>query len=195
INGLEKEPLNGIENWREMAARLRHVPHVTAVAPALYSGVFLSGTLQSKGAVLKGIDIPSELAMTDTLHHLKAGSLLRLRDPAASPPGIILGARLVEDTGMVLNSRISVVSPQGELTPIGVRPNIRFFHVDGIFESGFFEIDDTWVYASLEAAQKALSLQDVVTQLELKVDDLNHAPEIARQVQEAVGARYAWKRS
>jgi lipoprotein-releasing system permease protein len=190
INVLEKQPLNGIENWRDMAARLRQMPHITAVAPALYSGVFLSGTLQSKGAILKGIDIPSELAMTDTLRRLKAGSLLRLRDPKASPPGIILGSRLVEDTGMVLNSRISVVSPQGEMTPIGVRPNIRWFHVDGIFESGFFEIDDNWAYASLEATQKALSLEDVVSQMELKVDDLNRAPEIARQVQKAVGPRY-----
>jgi lipoprotein-releasing system permease protein len=190
INVLEKQPLNGIENWRDMAARLRQMPHITAVAPALYSGVFLSGTLQSKGAILKGIDIPSELAMTDTLRRLKAGSLLRLRDPKASPPGIILGSRLVEDTGMVLNSRISVVSPQGEMTPIGVRPNIRWFHVDGIFESGFFEIDDNWVYASLEATQKALSLQDVVTQMELKVDDLNQAPAIARKVQEILGPRY-----
>ena len=76
------------------------------------------------------------------------------------------------------------MSPQGETTPIGVRPNIRLFHVDGIFESGFFEIDDNWAYASLEATQKAL--QDVVTQMELKVDDLNQAPGDCAQVEEAV---------
>src|SRR5215471_13000813 len=115
--------------------------------------------------------------MGDTLRHLKKGTLDRLRDPNALPPGIILGARLVEDTGMVLNSRINVVSPQGELTPFGVRPNIRPFHVDGIFETGFFEIDDNWAYTSLAAAQKALSVGDVVIQMELKVDDLDRAGE------------------
>jgi len=98
INVLEKEPGNGIENWRDLAARLRKLPHVTAVAPALYAPVFLSGPLQSKGAVLKGIDLNSELAISDTLRHLKSGSLDRLRDPNASPPGIILGSRIVEDT-------------------------------------------------------------------------------------------------
>jgi lipoprotein-releasing system permease protein len=190
ITVMEKEPLNGIANWREMAERLRKVPHVTAVAPALYAPVFLTGTVQSKGAVLKGIDVTDELAMGDTLRHLKKGTLDRLRDPNASPPGIILGARLVEDTGMVLNSRINVVSPQGELTPFGVRPNIRPFHVDGIFETGFFEIDDNWAYTSLAAAQKALSVGDVVNQMELKVDDLDRAGEIARYVEKAAGPQY-----
>jgi lipoprotein-releasing system permease protein len=190
INVLEKEPGNGIENWRGLAARLRQVPHVTAVSPALYSPVFLSGPLQSKGAVLKGIDLNSELAMSETLRHLKTGSLARLRDPNASPPGIILGSRIVEDTGMTLNSRINVVSPQGELTPFGVRPNIRPFRVAGSFETGFYDIDDNWVFTSIEAAQKALSLQDVINQIELKVDDLNRAPEIAREVEKAAGPRY-----
>ena len=190
INVLEKEPGNGIEDWHDLAARLRKLPHVVAVAPALYSPVFLSGPLQSKGAVLKGIDVKSELVISDTLRHLKAGSLARLRDPSASPPGIILGSRLIEDTGMVLDSRINVVSPQGELTPFGVRPNIRPFRVAGTFETGFYDIDDNWCFTSIEAAQKALSLQDVINQIELKVDDLNRAPEIAREVEKAAGPRY-----
>ena len=190
INVLEKEPGNGIENWRDLAARLRKLPHVTAVAPALYAPVFLSGPLQSKGAVLKGIDLNAALAISDTLRHLTAGSLRRLRDPAASPPGIILGSRIVEDTGMVLDSRINVVSPQGELTPFGVRPNIRPFRVAGTFETGFYDIDDNWCFVSIEAAQKALSLSDVINQIELKVDDLNRAPEIARDVEKAAGPRY-----
>ncbi|HXK04716.1 MAG TPA: ABC transporter permease [Verrucomicrobiae bacterium] len=190
INVMEKEPLNGIEDWRAMAERLRKVPHVTAVAPALYAPVFLSGTVQSKGAILKGIDVGDELAMGDTLRHLKKGSIDLLRNPDASPPGIVLGSRLVEDTGMVLNSRINVISPQGELTPFGVRPNYRYFRVAGIFETGFFEIDDNWAYASLLAVQKALSLGDVVNQIELKVDDLDRAGEIAKEVEKAAGPKY-----
>jgi ABC-type lipoprotein release transport system permease subunit len=72
--------------------------------------------------VLKGIDVDSELAISDSLRHLKAGSLDRLRDSAADPPGIVLGARLVDDTGIVLNSNTWVVSPEGgPLTPAGPR--------------------------------------------------------------------------
>ena len=190
INIMEKNPLYGIENYRDMVARLRKLPHVTAVSPALYSKVFLTGPLQSGGALLKGVDINDELAISGTLRHLKAGSLDRLRDPNADPPGIILGARMVEDNGMVLNSIISVVSPEGELTFFGPRPAIRRFKVSGIFETGFYDIDELWAFTNLKAAQKALSLGDVVNQIELNVDDISRAPEIAKQVEKVAGPKY-----
>ncbi|MBZ5581117.1 MAG: ABC transporter permease [Acidobacteriia bacterium] len=190
INVMEKTPGNGIADWREMAARLRKVPHVTAVSPAIYTPVFLAGPVQSKGAILKGIDVDSELKITESLRHLQAGSLDRLRDPDISPPGIVLGADLVADTGMILKSRLDVVSPEGELTPFGPKAAVRPFYVCGIFKSGFFEIDDNWAYTSILAVQRALSLPDVVNQIELKVDDLNNAPAIARDVEKAVGPKF-----
>jgi lipoprotein-releasing system permease protein len=191
ISVLEKEPGSGIENWRQLSVRLRQLPHVTAVGPALYTPVFLTGGLQPHGAQLKGIDVASELAISESLRHLKQGSLAPLRDPTATPPGILLGTRLVEDTGMVLNSRITVISPQGgTLTPFGIRPSFRPFRVAGIFESGFFEIDDSWAYTSIETAQKLLGVADVVNAIELKVDDLDRAPEIARDIEKLVGSRY-----
>ena len=181
---------NGIDNWRDLSARLRAVPHVTAVSPALYTPVFLAGAIQSHGAVLKGVEVDSELKISDALRHLKSGSVARLGNPDASPPGIILGARLAEDTGMRVNDNITVVSPEGELTPFGPRPAIRRFKVCGIYETGFFDIDDTWAFTSIAAAQKALSLEDVINQIEIKVDDMNRAPEIAREVERVAGSRY-----
>ena len=187
----------GIEKWRELADRLRKLPHVTAVSPALYSTVLLSGPLQSAGAVLKGIDVDSELAISDALRHLKAGSLDRLRDPAADPPGIVLGARLVDDTGIVLNSNTWVVSPEGgPLTPAGPRPSYRRYRVVGIFESGFYEIDDKWTFTSIQAAQRMLSIPDAVNRIELNVDDLNQVEKIAPEVEKAAGPTYlvaTWK--
>jgi lipoprotein-releasing system permease protein len=186
----EKEPLDGIQDWQALAARVRALPHVRAVSPALYSPVYLTGPLQSKGAVLKGIDVKSELAISESLRRLKAGSLDRLRDSNARPPGIVLGSRLVEDTGMVLNSNIQVVSPQGELTPFGPRASSRTFRVCGVFETGFFEIDDNWVFTSIAGAQQALSLADVINRIEIDVDDLNRAEEIAVEVRKAAGPRF-----
>ena len=188
INVLEKEPGPGIEDWRGMAARLRKLPHVTVVAPALYETSYLTGPLQSKGVVIKGIDVDSEMRISDAFRHLKSGSLDRLRDPNASPPGIILGTQFVEDTGMVLNSNVGLVVD--ELTPFGPRPVRRLFRVAGTFETGFFEIDDNWAYAPLGALQRAYALGDVVNQIELKVDDLNRADVIAKEVEKAVGPRY-----
>ncbi len=192
INVQEKEPRNGIENWEGLVARIRQVPHVIAAGPALYTPIFFSGPVQSQGGILKGVDIATELQISDTLRHLKAGSVDRLRAPPdGALPGIILGARLAEDIGMQFNSMLNVTSPQAELTPIGPRPSIRRFRVVGIFESGFYDIDDRWAYTSLAAAQQALSLQDVVNQIEVKLDDLNRAPEVARAIEKFAGPKYA----
>ena len=188
INVLEKEPGPGIPDWEGMAARLRKLPHLTAVAPALYVGSYLTGPLQSKGIFLKGVDIESQLQISNVLRHLKSGSLDRLRDPNASPPGIILGSRFVEDTGMVLNSNVSLIVD--EVTPLGPRPTRKPFRVAGTFETGFFEFDDSWAYAPLAAVQRAYSYADVVNQMEINVDDLNRADQIAKEVEKAVGPRY-----
>jgi lipoprotein-releasing system permease protein len=126
--------------------------------------------------------------VSDVLRKLKAGSIDRLRDAGAAPPGIVLGARLAEDSGMVVPATVSVGTP--ELTPFGLRLTSRRFKVCGVFETGFFDIDDHWAYVSLPALQKAYSLPDVANQLELRVDDLNRAGEIAADVQKAVGPRF-----
>ncbi len=190
VNILEKEPGPGISNWRELIAKFQTIPHVVAAAPVLYGQVFLSGPQSSKGAVLKGIDIASELRVGDTLLHLKQGSLSRLQQ-ADRYPGIILGSKLAQDTGMLLNSIVTVISPQGNLTPFGPEPGKQRFRVVGIFESGFFDFDDNWAYSSLAAVQKILSLRDVVNSIELKVDDLYIAPQIGKQAEKMAGPRYA----
>ena len=183
VNVEEKIPSEGIVQWPAMTRRIAALPHVTGAAPALYAPIFLTGPLQQKGAFLKGVDVASELRISDALRNLKEGSLDRLRNPDPNDyPGIILGARLSAELGMVVNSVVTVVSPPGELTPFGPRPNLRRFRVAGVFETGFFEIDDMWAYASLPAAQEALSLDNVVNRIEIKIDDLNAAPQVARQI-------------
>jgi lipoprotein-releasing system permease protein len=91
---------------------------------------------------------------------------------------------------MLLNSNVDVTVPNGIITPLGLRPAIRRFKVCGIFETGMYDIDATWAFTSLVAAQKAASLGDVVNQLEINVDDVNRATEIAKDVEKVVGKRY-----
>jgi lipoprotein-releasing system permease protein len=191
IDVMNRRQLDGIDNWRALAEKIRAMPFVTAVAPALYLPVFLQAPVNSKGVELKGIDVDSEMGITRALRHLKAGSLDRLRDDNANPPGIILGAQLVADTGMILNSRVNVVSPEGgKLTLFGVMPSIVPFYVSGIFETNFSDFDSDWAFTSLHAAQKALSLGDVVNQIEVDVDDLNRADVYAKQIEKAIGPEF-----
>jgi lipoprotein-releasing system permease protein len=187
INVIPKHPGDGVENWQTLSEQLRRLPHVTAVSPVLYSATYFTGPLQSKGGVIKGVDVDRELALSTTLRRLKAGSVDRLRDSSASPPGIILGSKLAEDTGMVLGSNVDIIAD--ELTPVGPHPVRRRFKVVGIFETGFFELDDNWAYTSVGAAERALGV-DQINQIELNVDNLDRAGDIAAVVQKTVGGRY-----
>jgi lipoprotein-releasing system permease protein len=187
INVIPRTPGDGIENWEELSRKLRGVPHVTAVSPVLYSPTYFSGPLQSKGGILKGVDVDRELALSTTLRKLKSGSLERLRDPEARPPGIILGSRLAEDAGMMLDSNIEIAAE--ELTPMGPRPVRRRFKVVGLFETGFYELDDNWSYVAIGAAQKALGTTQI-NQIELNVDDLNRAGEIAKDIEKIAGGQF-----
>jgi lipoprotein-releasing system permease protein len=198
INVVPKTPGEGIEDWRSLMARLRSAPHVIAAAPALYSPVLMAGAINSKAGEIKGIDVDAELAIGDTLRKLKEGSLDRLRDPNAYPPGILLGKDLINDTGIRIRNRIQVLAPEGgDMNPMyGPLPTARPFIVSGIFESGFYEIDDAQAYASIAAVQKMLGLEDEVNAIELKVDDLNRAPEIAQDLEKLLGPHFtatAWQ--
>jgi len=187
---LEKQPGYGIENWRELSGRLRKLPRVTGVAPSLYGSVFLASPLQSEGAVLKGIAPGSGHQAEDLRRSLKEGSLDPLGEDTRIP-GIVLGARLAARTGLPLKSVATVISPQGELTPFGPKPSYHRMRVVGIFETGFYELDSAWAFTSVRAAQRVLGLQDVVNAIELKIDDINRAPEVAGEAERLAGPKLA----
>jgi lipoprotein-releasing system permease protein len=191
IDVTPKNPGPGIENWREFTAKLAKLPHITAVAPALYDTVMVTGPLQSTGALLKGVDPDAEVLILPALKHLKAGSLDRLRDPGAKPPGIILGARLAEDIGMRVNDNLMVISPRsGEMAGPEILYRPQRFKVAGIFETGFFEVDDHWAFTSIGAEQRMLSIPDTINRIELNVDDLNRADVYAKEVEKIVGPAF-----
>jgi lipoprotein-releasing system permease protein len=181
---LEKAPGNGIGNWKQLEPQLRKLPHVASVAAGLYGTVLLSGPLggQSSGAEVKGVPLDTP---PDLLLHLKQGSFAALKD-TSGPPGIILGSRLAQSTGMVLGAVANVISPQGELTPFGMNPNRVRFRVVGIFESGFYEIDSFYAFTSLQAAEQLFDVQNV-NSIELKLDDIYKAPQVAEAAQKIIG--------
>jgi lipoprotein-releasing system permease protein len=182
---LEKQPATGIENWRQLEPQLRKLSHVASVSPGLYGPAMLSGPLggQASGAEVKGVPVD---APPDMLLHLKQGSFAALRNTDGFP-GIILGARLAQNTGMLLGSVANVLSPQGPMTPFsGSTPNLYPFRVVGIFESGFYEIDSLYAFTSLDTAEHLFDVQNV-NSIELHLDDIYKAPEVAEAAQKIIG--------
>jgi lipoprotein-releasing system permease protein len=178
VSILERQPGGGIDNWRDVADRLRRLPHVTNATPGLYGQVLFSAPGQSTGGIMKGIPVDGPPSQ-DVLMRLKQGSFERLRTETGRAPGIIVGASLAQNTGMRLNDIITVISPYGTLTPMGARPAYLPFRVVGIYQSGFYDLDSAWAYASLKSVQSALAVGDVVNTIELKLDDIYKAPEVA----------------
>lgn len=176
---LEKEPGEGIADWRAVMAKMQALPGVKSAAPALYGKVFLSGPMQSAEATLKGVP-PASI---EWRHAIREGSLDRLGEERS----LVLGAPLARRTGMTLGSWITVVSPQGELTPLGPRALQVRYRVVGIFETGYYDVDNSYAITSLENAQRLFSLGDVANAIEFKVDALDAAPSIAAAAESAAG--------
>jgi lipoprotein-releasing system permease protein len=84
---------------------------------------------------------------------------------------------------------VTVVSFQGQLTPLGVVPSLFRFRVAGIFESGLYDLDSSWAFTSLPAAQRVLDLNDVVNTIELRLDDIFQAPAVARKAESITGTK------
>jgi lipoprotein-releasing system permease protein len=178
----------GISGWEQIAEKLSHLAHVKSVAPGLYESGYLSGTVQGSGVVVKGVAVDPNAPVADTLLHLKAGSIDGLRD-SSGLPGIILGARLGENIGAVVGKQVTLVIPTGELTPFGPRPSFVRLRVAGIFETGFYDVDMNWAYTSLATVQKGFGLADVVNSIELRLDDIYRAAEVARAAEMAIGPK------
>ena len=190
VSILEKERGTGIAEWEGIAAKLAKVPHVISAAPGLYDGAYLYGPVQGGGMIVKGVSVAPGAPVPDALLHLKAGSLDGLRTEG-DLPGIILGARLAENVGAVINKQVQILIPNAELTPFGPRPGYHRLRVVGIFESGFFDLDNNWGYASLPVAQKLFGLPDVVNSVELRLDDIYKADEVARAAEPIIGPALA----
>ena len=188
VNILERNPTYGIENWEALAAKLRHLPHVVSATPGLYGQVAVKGPLVGTAAVLKGVPIGKGIPVPDLLRRLKAGSLSTF-EASSDMPAIILGSRLAEQAGVVVNSPVTLISFQGQLTPIGIVPALFHFRVAGIFESGLYDLDSSWAFTSLAEAQRVLDLNDVVNTIELRLDDIFTAPTVARAAEAVTGPK------
>jgi lipoprotein-releasing system permease protein len=187
LNILERNPEYGIANWERLIPRLLKIPHVISATPGLYGQVALQGPLVGSGAVLKGVPLGHGAPPPELLRHLKAGSLQAF-DSDSHEMLIVLGSKLAEQNSVPLNSRVTIIS-RGQLTPMGMLPGLFHFRVVGLFESGLYDLDSAWAFTTLPTAQRVLNLTDVVNTIELRLDDIFTAPEVAKQVEDITGPK------
>ena len=128
---------------------------------------------------MRGIIPEEEEKVADFSAHMKEGALNSLQSDSFN---IILGSELARALGVSFGDKVTVIAPQGVVTPAGVVPRLRSFTISGIFEVGMFEYDNALALIRLEDAQKLYRMGDRVSGVRLKLDDLFRAPLIVRQL-------------
>ena len=183
---------DGIRDWEPLFNRLRHLPHVVGASPGIYEQVMVARGARDGGAMIEGILPDQEKTVSDLLSTASPAAIRALEPQPANPenhqlPPIVLGQDLAETVGASVGDRVTLVSPQGEMTPIGPMPKVVSFRLAGTFHSGFYQFDQQWGFMRLADAQRLYSEPDLLSVISFKVDDLDRAPEIGKEIEKAAG--------
>jgi lipoprotein-releasing system permease protein len=137
----------------------------------------------TSGAVLRGLDTASAGKVIDIEPMITQGSLSSLDNTKNGLPSIIIGSELAKQIGAMPGDVLSVISPQGRLTPLGRSPNSRKYTVTALFNSGMYEYDLSMIFVSLKEAQDFLGMEeDSVTGIEVKVADAYQSDRIGEYI-------------
>jgi lipoprotein-releasing system permease protein len=169
----------GLSNWPRVAQQARQHPEVVAAAPFVQAQGMLSAGEAVRGVMVRGILPEYEDTVADFRQHIKRGSLDDLQPGRF---GIVLGGDLARTLGVSVGDKVTLIAPQGVVTPAGVVPRLKSCEVVGIFDIGMYEYDAGLALLRLEDAQAIFRLGDQVSGVRLKVKDLFRAPLVARQV-------------
>src|SRR6202140_4953297 len=180
----------GIRDYESLATRLSSIPGVRSVTPAIYQTVLMTFAGQSRGVVTKGIDPERERRADEALQRIVAGQL----DFSPDNDGIgalLIGKQLAEEWKLSPGDYVTLMSPQGRLTPFGLLPRSRRFRIAGVFDSGFYDYDQNWCFLTLADAQNLSGGGDAVNVLEFRLNNPDNATAIAQQVLQNAGLGFA----
>ena len=165
--------------WHEVMAQAATHRRVLAAAPYVQAQAMLALDEGVRGTIVRGILPTEEERVADFAKHLKAGSL-ELLQPGEF--GIVLGLELAHALGASLGDKVTLIAPQGMVTPAAILPRLKQFRVVGIFEVGMYEYDSGLALIHLQDAQRLYRLDERVSGVRLKLDDLFAAPRVAREL-------------
>ena len=169
--------------WEQVAGQAAKHPQVIATAPFVQAQGMLSYGQSVRGTLVRGILPDQEDKVADFRPHMKSGSLDALTPGADSHSfNIILGSELARALGVFVGDKVTLIAPQGSVTPAGVVPRLKSFTVAGLFEVGMFEYDNGLALIRMEDAQKLYRMDDRVSGVRLKLDDLFKAPRVSREL-------------
>ena len=161
----------GVADAAALVHRLEPVRGIRSATPfVLQQALFTSRGGGATGGLLRGVDLSSPAVRASLASEIRLGRVDSLERPGPAP-ALLLGRELARTLGVVPGDEVTVISPQGAVTAVGLVPKMRRFQVVGLVEVGMYEYDSSLAYTSLAAAQEFAGLGDRVSGIEIKLDD------------------------
>lgn len=176
-----------LDDWRARARQALAHPQVRGAAPYIQAEGMLTLDQRVRGAILQGVLPEEEPAVSDIADYMTEGSFTDLR---AGEYNMVLGIDLARRLGAGVGSKVTVVAPQAQVTPAGVMPRLRRFTVVGIFKVDHAQYDSALALMHLQDAARLFRLDDDVSGLRIKVDELYSAPRVSRELALSFGGRF-----
>lgn len=169
-----------LPDWQPLAQDIRAMPGVTGATPLIEQPLMAAFRNRVEGVLVRGMTLHDIRATTVIADNVVQGSLADLVD---GEPTIAIGARLAEQLGARVGDTISLISPEGQVTPFGVTPRIVAFRIVAIFEVGIFDYDKAFVLMPMPTAQNFLRMGDDVGLIEVTTVDPDRVETILAPLQ------------
>ena len=185
INGhLILQPIDRpLDDYAEVATRIAGVPGVKYAIPLVEGQVLASGRTGTSGtgALVKGIREADLKNIPLVAGNIRQGEL----NGFDSTEGVAVGTRMAENLGLGLGDMITLISPDGDVTPLGTNPRIKAYPVNAIYEIGMSEYDALIVFMPLAEAQLYFNSEGIAQTIEIFVDDPDAVDDLKEPVEAA----------
>jgi lipoprotein-releasing system permease protein len=184
VSHVEVAALNGaLPDWRAVEQAARRNPDVVGAAPYINAQALLTRGDSVRGVLVRGVDPAAEPAVSDIASQVRGAPLSALSDGEF---GIVLGGELARTLGVAMGEKVTLIAPQGQVTPAGVVPRLKQFTVLATFDSGHFEYDSALALIHIGDAARLFRV-DGPTGVRLKLTDMLRAPEIGLELARSLG--------
>ena len=167
-----------LPNVATTMAQAKENPQVIGAAPFIAAQALIARGEEMKGAMVRGIDPALEPQVSDFATGAQQEALARL---VPGEFGVVLGGELARSMGVRVGDKVTLVAPNGQVTPAGVVPRLKQMTVVGTFDSGHYEYDSALALLHWEDAARSFRLEGP-SGVRLKLKDLHQAREVADQL-------------
>jgi lipoprotein-releasing system permease protein len=157
-----------LPDWQALRRDVVATPGVTSATPLIEQPLMAAYRNRVEGVLLRGLTVDDIRGTKVIADNVKAGNLAELVDGELN---VAIGSRLAESLGVSVGDTLSLISPEGQVTPFGVTPRIVAYRVAAIFEVGIFDYDKAFVVMPMGTAQTLLRMGDSVGMIEVKTAD------------------------